>query len=179
MTTPPPIRPLILGIDPGQSGALAWFDVPTQLLSSIHDMPTQISFNRAHTKERKIIDTDSLAATMKTYAAQTAFAVVEEVHSMPDNGPVQAFKFGFNAGIIKGMLAAFQIPAFYIPPQIWKGLMGLSSDKNKSLELAIKRFPYRANNFSRKKDDGRAEAALLTLFGLERFWPSINGRKQK
>jgi crossover junction endodeoxyribonuclease RuvC len=43
----------------------------------------------------------------------------------------------------------------------------LSSDKDTSRQLAMQRFPDYAEKFVRKKDDGRAEAALIALYGAE------------
>ena len=52
----------------------------------------------------------------------------------------------------------------YVIPRVWKGYFGLSSDKEQSRLKAIALFPDCANLFSRKKDEGRAEAALIALW---------------
>jgi crossover junction endodeoxyribonuclease RuvC len=43
----------------------------------------------------------------------------------------------------------------------------LTSDKDAARGVAIQRFPAMAGAFARKKDDGRAEAALIALYGWE------------
>ena len=46
--------------------------------------------------------------------------------------------------------------------------LGLPSDKELSRRRAIETWPGSAGMFARKKDDGRAEAALLALWGQRR-----------
>lgn len=156
---------LILGIDPGKKGALAWIDAETRQVVSIHDMPPT---------PREIRESLTAFAHHKI----TRFAVVEDVSSMTytdasgkkrGQGAKASFTFGFDAGVTIGMLEALSIPVFFVKPATWKILYGLSSNKADSLALARKRFPKNAEFFSRAKDDGRAEAALLALFGAERF----------
>lgn len=160
------MRPLILGIDPGKKGALAWIEVDTRGIVALEDMPAS---------PRKIRD----ALTREDRHHSTRFAVVEDVSAMTyttrdgqkrGQGAKASFTFGFDAGVTIGMLEALSIPVFFVKPATWKMIYGLSSNKEDSLRLARKRFPsHAAALFSRSKDDGRAEAALLALFGAERF----------
>lgn len=156
---------LILGIDPGKKGALAWLDAETRKVFAIDDMPST---------PRKIRE----SLTFYNRHKITRFAVVEDVSSMTyvdasgkkrGQGAKASFTFGFDAGVTIGMLEALQIPVFFVKPATWKMLYGLSSNKADSLALATKKFPASAELFTRTKDDGRAEAALLALFGAERF----------
>jgi hypothetical protein len=48
-------------------------------------------------------------------------------------------------------------------PAAWKKVLNLSKDKEQSRKMAIERWPAHAASFSRVKDEGRAEAALLGL----------------
>ena len=43
----------------------------------------------------------------------------------------------------------------------------MSRDKGVSRSVAIQRFPKNAADFARVMDDGRAEAALIALYGAE------------
>ena len=56
------------------------------------------------------------------------------------------------------------IPTIHVSPGKWKKHFGLTSDKEKSRALAIATWPQ-SDHFRRKKDDGRAEAALTALYG--------------
>ncbi len=88
---------------------------------------------------------------------------------MPGQGVVSMFSFGVSKGIIIGMLGLGLVPVFLTPPGVWKNCYGLSKDKNKSRELAATKYPLHKKLFERKRDDGRAESALLADFG-RRFW---------
>jgi crossover junction endodeoxyribonuclease RuvC len=58
-----------------------------------------------------------------------------------------------------------------VKPQKWKKHFSLDKDKDKSRALANRRFPDNHQDFARKKDDGRAEAALIALYGAEVLLP--------
>ena len=53
-------------------------------------------------------------------------------------------------------------------PAIWKKSMGLGPSKKESLDLARLKFGE-SDLWNIKSNDGIAEAALLTLFWLEKF----------
>ena len=148
---------MIIGIDPGFSGAIAFYEKGVLL---IHDMPL-----------RKIMDRTQVdAVQFSTYIidmkrqCRIAFAVVEDVHAMPKQGITSTFRFGYNAGILLGVLEALRVKVLRVKPNAWKPALGLSSDKGKSLALAKKLFPAYHHYFERAKDDGRAEAALLARY---------------
>jgi crossover junction endodeoxyribonuclease RuvC len=52
-----------------------------------------------------------------------------------------------------------------VAPAIWKKHFGLSTDKDASRALAGQTFPDQADLWKLKKQDGRAEAALIALYG--------------
>lgn len=159
---------LVLGCDPGIRGALAWYNRNTRRLEHVFDMPT-LEYKMASGKIRRRLDLMRLAIELDTYAAATSFAMVEDVGPMPNDGPVQAFKFGLTVGETLAMLTAFAVPIRLVKPQVWKALMGLGQDKDMSRALATRKFPEHEKLFARKKDNDRAEASLLAWFGAERF----------
>lgn len=163
----------ILGVDPGLSGALALYDKVTHE-TIIQDMPI-------HTDPtgKRNVDLYKLSLFIDSYASDIAFAVIEEVGGMVytdkcgnrrGQGSVSSFNFGKAAGIVQGIVAASLLPILLVRPNVWKCAMGLSSDKQKSLDKAIDLFPLHAQQFSRKKDDGRAEALLLAVFAARQKW---------
>lgn len=159
---------LVLGVDPGLKGALALINAPAKKLECVLDMPTKTYQTKAG-REHTIIDQTALALWLGSYSKQIALAVVEEVHSMPDQGVATTFKFGYNAGLVAGMISSTLVPIQFIPPQVWKALMNLSRNKRDSLNKAQILFPTDENLFKRAKDDGRAEAALLAYIGATRL----------
>ena len=83
---------------------------------------------------------------------------------MPKQGVASSFTFGRTLGVAETAAAALGAPVLYLPPATWKKAMGLTSDKEASRALATSLFPLDAAQWSRKKDDGRAEAALLAHY---------------
>lgn len=148
-----------IGVDPGKTGAIAClFD--GQLLDAI-DMPTIGKHVNAH----------AVAEIMREMAAsnlETPTVIIEDVHSMPGNGGVTMFSFGRSKGIIEGVVATLGYPIIYVSPAKWKKAMGLQGkDKDASRQLASNTWPPVAGLFKRKKDDGRAEAALIAKWGSQ------------
>ena len=88
-------------------------------------------------------------------------AAVEAVASRPGQGVASTFKFGQTHGVLLGVLGALNVPVSHVTPTKWKKSYGLGSDKEASRRLAIEMWPNMSGYFARKKDDGRAEAALL------------------
>jgi len=156
-------RNLLIGVDPGLSGAVAFYNFESKRLEGVHDMPLIKKANGKHE-----IDTFSLTQIIDRVWTRVELAVIEEVHSMPKQGVASTFTFGYAAGLIAGTISAFNIPVLKTPPAVWKSLCGLNANKDFSRASAITLFPEFEKNFSKKKDDGRAEAAILAKFG-ERF----------
>jgi len=146
-----------LGIDPGMSGAVAWLDGMGNLLDAC-DMPVV----------NKQLNTVDLALLLGRIDDDT-IAVVEQVHSMPGQGVSSTFKFGTAYGAVLGALGALQIRTEHVTPQMWKKHHTLiGKDKDAARAKAIDRWPSMAHLFARKKDCGRADAALIALWHIER-----------
>lgn len=149
----------ILGIDPGFTGAAAIFDPKTNRIISLMDMPV----TKAKGQKSQIVASE-LSNWIGTYSPQLKLCVMEDVSARPGQGVVSMFRFGFAAGVAHGIVASYMIPMVLVKPQTWKGLMGLSKDKAQSIERVKAMLPKDASHFTAKKD-GRAEAALLAIFG--------------
>ena len=83
---------------------------------------------------------------------------------MPEQGIVSSGRFMYNAGILLGAIAAYDMTIIKVKPNVWKPALGLDRNKAKSLALAKKIFPAYKEFFKLKKHDGRAEAALIAHF---------------
>lgn len=153
------MKPLLLGIDPGLSGALALLNTVDGDLEEVIDMPLR------EIRGKKWVDLYALAMWLDTRRSGIRKAIIEEVHSMPNQGVASTFRFGYATGAVTGAVTANMIPATLIPPTVWKMQMGVTHDKATSLAMARKLWAPRADLFKRKKDDGRAEAALLAEYG--------------
>ena len=112
----------------------------------------------------KGVDGYALAKIVRQFMPDVAF--VEKVHSMPKQGVASTFTFGDAYGMAKGVICAIGIKVELVAPRVWKGEFELSSDKNESLEIARMIWPE-SKHFTRKKDNGKAESALIALYGYK------------
>lgn len=142
-------HPIILGCDPGLTGAIAALDAATGALLWVEDTPVV----------DRMVNAAELADWLR--GELIAVAAVEQVASRPGQGVASTFKFGQTHGVLLGVLGALNAPIVHVTPARWKKAYGLTSDKEKSRRLAIETWPDMAGYFARKKDDGRAEAALI------------------
>lgn len=151
---------MIIGIDPGFTGAIAFLQSDNIL---VKDLPITII------KGKKQIDAKLFDKLIKEYSPYDIikYAAVEDVHAMPKQGVVSTFSFGYNAGILLGVLAANNVTVIKVSPGVWKPALGLSRNKKDSLALAKKLFPSYQHYFRLIKHDGRAEAALIAHFARE------------
>lgn len=151
---------IILGIDPGLSGAIAIYNIYTEELV-VMDMPTvEMTRNGKHKREV------SPALVADVIAGKGAVrAYMERVSAMPGQGVSSMFSFGRSAGIVEGVLAAYEIPMTLVTPQAWMKAMAVRAGKDGSRERAMQLFPAYSTLFARKKDDGRSDAALIAKYG--------------
>lgn len=157
---------LICGCDPGFTGAIAFLDPGTMELT-VHDMPTV-----KDTKGKQIINLMVLAQLLVfPHGHNRIMAVIEKVHAMPKQGGSSTFRFGEGYGALQMGLAGHGYELRYVTPSVWKKHFGLNSDGNASRGLITQRFPSHADTFKRVMDHGRAEAALIALYGAEVLAP--------
>jgi crossover junction endodeoxyribonuclease RuvC len=108
-----------------------------------------------------------LAAELRLYNVHGTTAVVEQVGAMPGQGVSSMFAFGQAYGMVLGVLAGLYIPVRTVTPASWKRAMKLNTGKDAARAEAARRWPQQAGEFRRVKDDGKAEAALIALWGLK------------
>ncbi len=154
----------VLGVDPGATGALAMWDTGLDALV-VRDMPSATVKIGKH-KRRQISET-WLAELLAVFEPDCAW--LERVHALPGQGVTSSFSFGLAYGLVRGVLAAQQVPFTLITPHEWKRHFRLGADKNEARLIAGRMFPANATSFRRVSDDGRAEAALLALFGAQQL----------
>lgn len=118
---------LIIGIDPGESGGLAWH---TDGGMDCCKMPVT---ERDVWQQLKDV----------TYNAAAIKAYIESVHSMPGQGVSSSFKFGRNYGFLRGCLIALEIPFEDVTPVKWQSSLGCRTkgDKNVSKSRAQQLWP--------------------------------------
>src|SRR5262249_25065975 len=102
---------LILGIDPGLTGALAFYDKGLDAIT-VRDMPIIRTRNKAHISETLVVQ---LIRSMRPDVA-----VIELIHALPKQGVTSMFNFGVGFGILRGVLASFDVPTHFMTPQEWR-----------------------------------------------------------
>lgn len=156
-----PHEGVILGVDPGASGALAWLN-PDGTLAAVADMPS--------------VDGTISGALLTQLLDQhppVSEAWIEQVAAMPGQGVSSTFKFGRSYGAITGVLEARLTPIHYVTPNTWKRAAGLTTPKGTTVaqrkavsrRRALDLWPDHADQFARAKDSDRAEAALIARHG--------------
>jgi crossover junction endodeoxyribonuclease RuvC len=157
----------VVGIDPGATGALAFLDIHDGLTLQLECADLPILSRR----RRKVLDAPELARLIDAQGPIAA-AILEQGGVRPQNGRVGAASFWLGLGEIRGILAANFIPLETVSPAVWKRAMRVTGDKDASRIRANEVFPRWSAQWARKKDHGRAEAALIALHGASRL-PSI------
>jgi hypothetical protein len=116
--------PSVLGIDPGQSGGIA-FIVTT---GTAIPMPKT--------------ERDVWEAIQETPIGAHAF--IERVHSMPGQGVSSSFKFGQGYGFLRGCLIARGMTFEEVSPAVWQKALGCLSkgDKNVTKARAQQLVPH-------------------------------------
>jgi len=152
---------VIVGIDPGFSGAVAFYKSETHWLE-VYDMPVL-----KNAKGKTVLNLHELHSLLAPEGDEPHMAVIEQVAAMRGQGVSSMFRFGETYGATQMAVASHAMPIHYVTPAKWKGHFRLNRDKGVSRGLATQRFPDCAKMFERVKDDGRAEAALIALYGSE------------
>lgn len=101
-------------------------------------------------------------------AGESAEIVIEQVHSMPNQGVASTFAFGQACGVIYAVTSLMLVPCHFITPQHWKSHFDLiKQPKSASLELA--RSIWEQAPLKLMKHHGRAEALLMAEYGRQSF----------
>lgn len=163
---------IVMGLDPGLSGAACLYDVARSTVINVIDMPTEPWGTKTH------IDVAKLLQYAHRYGVDTA--ALERVNAMPSigaggerrgMGAASAFRFGMCFGEIRGALIGNGIKVVDVPPKQWKDLFELNGrPKDDARTLAISLFPDMAVTLKRKKDIGRAESMLIARWAVQNRW---------
>lgn len=107
-----------LGVDPGSSGGVG--------LIPVNPDDDPICYPLPETEH----DTAEL---LRELAPSVRIACIENVHAMPKQGVSSTFKFGRNVGLLRGILAALQIPFREVSPAVWQRALSCLSSGNKNI----------------------------------------------
>lgn len=118
------LKKIIIGIDPGKNGGIAFLDEQGNVLN-VSPMPETVG------------DLHNLLCEVNGYEHDNIVCYLEKVGGMPGQGGSAMFSFGRNYGHIEMALIALQIPTVSVTPQKWQqyfSVGGVSITKSSSVE---------------------------------------------
>ena len=159
---------LIIGIDPGISGSICFFQDGT--IKDVVEMPTMIEGKKNKKQVNGSQIFNEISDKTKNMDKKNIKVVIEHVTAMPGQGVTSMFNFGQSFGILKGICSAMQLSVYFVRPAKWKKYFNLiNSEKDASRTKAIEIFPYYSSNLSRKKDSNKADAILIASYFFETY----------
>lgn len=160
-----------IGIDPGLSGAvgIASSGFVGRTTYEVVDVPTLAITVGKHTRRDYVIPGMLNLLRELSESVDEVQVGIEKVHAHPGQGVSSSFSFGRGYGLWLMAIVALKIPYTEITPQAWKKEMmaGMTKDKDAARLRAAQLFPLL--DFSKKSDDGRAEALLIAEFTRRRL----------
>lgn len=155
----------VVGVDPGCYGALGVLN--NGRLSAYQDMPI-LKVRRGKSDKAEV---DGYAVAKFFRVIEPDVVVVEQVGGMTGQSASAAFNFGRAAGAVEYAAKALGLRVEMVAPITWKKALKVNPGKDGSRAMAMKLWPGASAVFERKKDDGRAEAALIAHW----FWLKEGG----
>ena len=157
---------LIIGIDPGISGSICFFEDGKIL--DVVEMPTMTEGKKNKKQVNGSQIYNEIFNRVNKIDKRDIRVIIEQVSAMPGQGVTSMFNFGQTFGAIKGICAALQLPIFFVRPSKWKKHFELiNSSKDSSRTKAIEMYPKLSNQLSKKKDVNKSDAILIARFFSE------------
>jgi len=159
---------LIIGIDPGISGALCFMKEGN--IIDVIDMPSMADGKKNKKQVNGSQVFNEISKHLKDNKPENVKVIIEHVTAMPGQGVTSMFNFGQSFGILKGICSAMHLSVYYVRPAKWKKYFNLiNSEKDASRTRAIEIFPYFSSQLSKKKDNNKADAILIASFFYETY----------
>ena len=159
---------LIIGIDPGISGSICFFE--DGKIIDVIEMPTMTDGKKNKRQVNGSQIYNEISKRINNIEKQNIRVIIEQVSAMPGQGVTSMFNFGQSFGILKGICSAMQLPMYFIRPAKWKKYFSLiNSEKDASRTKAIEMFPSFSSQLSKKKDSNKADAILIASFYHETY----------
>lgn len=155
---------IVLGIDPGISGALARVERNKSgalKVLQIEPLPLWSEQTKAG-KTRRYIDLPPLLALLAGMEADCI--VCERMIAAPGIAGSTAFSMGATMGVIQAALRAHGERHKFVVSSVWKRALECPADKEAARLFAVRLFG--SDDFwPLKKDHNKAEAALIAAYG--------------
>ena len=99
---------LIIGIDPGISGSICFFE--NGKILDVVEMPTMIDGKKNKRQVNGAQIFNEISKRISKIEKENLKVVIEQVSAMPGQGVTSMFNFGQSFGILKGICSAMQLP---------------------------------------------------------------------
>jgi len=158
----------VLGVDPGISGGLAVVEIADGAAPGLVEC---IDIPAVGTGAKERVDVAAIRNFIDRH--KPIRALIERAQAMPKQGASSGFKYGRAVGAIEATIALCSIPVEIVEPAAWKRFWKLpGKDKESGRQKALQLFPTAHAALARKRDHGRAEAALIALYGARSWRPA-------
>lgn len=164
------------GIDPGKHGAISILTKSGQLIKSPFPL-----IGKSGKEELDLKKMGEFFRNIRTHYPNIMF-IVEEVHSLFGMSAKSNFQFGFNNGLLIGMLNAMSFSYTLVQPKEWQKHVWRNADKvmmtvkgktktdtkSTSSKAAARIFPkedFTPTARSKKDHDGMVDSSLLCYYG--------------
>ena len=157
---------LIIGIDPGISGAICFFQ--NGEITDVIDIPSMADGkkNKRQINSQQVFN--EISERIFNIPKKEIIVVIEQVSAMPGQGVTSMFNFGQSFGVLKGICSAMQLSMYFVRPAKWKKYYGLiKTEKDASRTKVIEMYPTLSEQLSKKKDVNKSDAILIARFFRE------------
>ena len=154
---------LIIGIDPGISGSICFFE--DGIIKDVIEMPTMTDGKKNKRQVNGSQIFNEISERINKLDKKNIKVVIEQVSAMPGQGVTSMFNFGQSFGVIKGICSALSLPIYFVRPTKWKKHFNLiKTHKDASRTKVIEVYPKISSKLSRKKDSNKADAILIARY---------------
>ena len=141
---------LIIGIDPGISGSICFFE-DGKIIDTV-EMPTMAEGKKNKRQVNGSQIYNEILKRVKNFDKQNVRVIIEQVSAMPGQGVTSMFNFGQSYGILKGICSAMQLPMYFVRPAKWKKYFNLiNSEKMQVGQRLLKYFLLFHLNYQKKR----------------------------
>jgi len=153
---------MIVGIDPGLSGALAYI---SDKVIHVRSMPTLKS-----TKTKRMMDEQKICQFLEKRKDAIRHVFIEKVSAMPGQGVTSMFNFGTGWGLLRGICVGLHLPYTLVHPITWKKVICRDMPKGKDVSILIAKrlwpnVSLHPTDRSKKDSDGMADALCIAEYG--------------
>ena len=129
---------MIIGIDPGISGSICFFE--NGRILDVIEMPTMTDGKKNKRQVNGAQIYNEISKRVKKSDNKEVKVIIEQVSAMPGQGVTSMFNFGQSFGILKGICAAMLISMYFVRAVRWKNTLILLIPRKMQVVLKKSRF---------------------------------------